>query len=145
MKSKFLVVFIMLFLLAGFSSAASAATVKIGALNDTTGATSDVGKDYALGIAEAIHYVNDAGGVNGKKIKLYQFDYGYRIPEALTKYKLFKRLKVAAVLSDHYQGQDSVCVCFLLGPSNRPCKDTLQSFLCNGLFNQCPGGNHGLV
>ena len=98
MKSKFLVVFIMLFLLAGFSSAASAATVKIGALNDTTGATSDVGKDYALGIAEAIHYVNDAGGVNGKKIKLYQFDYGYRIPEALTKYKLFKRLKVAAVL-----------------------------------------------
>jgi branched-chain amino acid transport system substrate-binding protein len=88
----------MLFLLAGFSSAASAATVKIGALNDTTGATSDVGKDYALGIAEAIHYVNDAGGVNGKKIKLYQFDYGYRIPEALTKYKLFKRLKVAAVL-----------------------------------------------
>ena len=98
MKSKFLVVFITLFLLAGFSSVASAATIKIGALNDTTGATSDVGKDYALGIAEAIHYVNDAGGVNGKKIKLYQFDYGYRIPEALTKYKLFKRLKVAAVL-----------------------------------------------
>jgi branched-chain amino acid transport system substrate-binding protein len=98
MKSKFLVVFITLFLLAGFSSVASAGTIKIGALNDTTGATSDVGKDYALGIAEAIHYVNDAGGVNGKKIKLYQFDYGYRIPEALTKYKLFKRLKVVAVL-----------------------------------------------
>jgi len=82
----------------GFSSMAGAATIKIGALNDTTGATSDVGKDYALGIAEAIHYVNDAGGINGKKIKLYQFDYGYRIPEALTKYKLFKRLKCVAVL-----------------------------------------------
>jgi len=63
-----------------------------------TGATSDVGKDYAMGIAEAIHYVNDNGGVNGKKIKLYQFDYGYRVPEALTKYKLFKRLKCVAVL-----------------------------------------------
>ena len=80
------------------SAAGAAATIRIGALNDMTGATSDVGKDYALGIAEAIHYVNDSGGINGKKIKLYQFDYGYRIPEALTKYKLFKRLKCVAVL-----------------------------------------------
>ena len=85
--------------LIGFSSIAGAAgTIKIGALNDMTGATSDVGKDYALGIAEAIHYINDTGGINGKKIKLYQFDYGYRIPEALTKYSLFKRLKCAAIL-----------------------------------------------
>lgn len=86
-------------LILGFSPLAGAAdNIKIGALNDMTGATSDVGKDYALGIAEAIHYVNDTGGINGKKIKLYQFDYGYRVPEALTKYKLFKRLKCAAVL-----------------------------------------------
>jgi len=85
--------------IAGFSSTAGAAgTIKIGALNDMTGATSDVGKDYALGIAEAIHYINDTGGINGKQIKLYQFDYGYRIPEALTKYNLFKRLKCAAIL-----------------------------------------------
>jgi branched-chain amino acid transport system substrate-binding protein len=82
----------------GFSMPSGAATINIGALNDMTGATSDVGKDYALGIAEAIHYVNDNGGVNGKKIKLYQFDYGYRVPEALTKYNLFKRLKCVAVL-----------------------------------------------
>ena len=85
-------------LAAGFSAAAGAADIRVGALNDMTGATSDVGKDYALGIAEAIHYVNDNGGVNGKKVKLYQFDYGYRVPEALTKYKLFKRLKCVAVL-----------------------------------------------
>ena len=82
----------------GFSMPSGAATINIGALNDMTGATSDVGKDYALGIAEAIHYVNDNGGINGKKIKLYQFDYGYRVPEALTKYNLFKRLKCVAVL-----------------------------------------------
>ncbi|WP_419658756.1 branched-chain amino acid ABC transporter, periplasmic binding protein [Desulfosarcina variabilis str. Montpellier] len=82
----------------GVAPLAGAADIKIGALNDMTGATSDVGKDYALGIAEAIHYINDTGGINGKKIKLYQFDYGYRIPEALTKYNLFKRLKCAAIL-----------------------------------------------
>jgi branched-chain amino acid transport system substrate-binding protein len=77
---------------------ASAADIKLGSLNDMTGATSDVGKDYALAVGEAIHYINDTGGINGKKIKLYQFDYGYRIPEALTKYNLFKRLKAIAVL-----------------------------------------------
>jgi branched-chain amino acid transport system substrate-binding protein len=98
MKSKFLVFLLTLFFIAGFTQSVGAAEIKVGALNDTTGATSDVGKDFALGIAEAVHYVNDSGGVNGKEIKLYQFDYGYRIPEALTKYKLFKRLKVVAVL-----------------------------------------------
>lgn len=78
--------------------AANAQEVVVGALNDMTGATSDVGKDYALGIAEAVNYCNDNGGVNGKPIKLIQFDYGYRVPEALTKYKLFQRMKAVAVL-----------------------------------------------
>lgn len=96
--SKLLIMAFTLALISGFSSTVGAAEVKVGALNDVTGATSDVGKDYALGISDAIHYVNDQGGVNGKKIKLYQFDYGYRIPEALTKYKLFKRLGTVAVL-----------------------------------------------
>ena len=95
---KILVFSFTMALIIGFSSMTGAAMVKVGALNDVTGATSDVGKDYALGISDAIHYVNDTGGINGKKIKLYQFDYGYRIPEALTKYKLYKRLKCVAVL-----------------------------------------------
>jgi branched-chain amino acid transport system substrate-binding protein len=98
MKSKLFVFFSAMLLLAGIFSTASAAEVNLGSLNDMTGATSDVGKDYALGVGEAIHYVNDTGGINGKQIKLYQFDYGYRIPEALTKYNLFKRLKCIAVL-----------------------------------------------
>jgi len=98
MRSKFLASLVMMVLLGGFVFPAIAAEVKVGALNDMTGATSDVGKDYALGIGEAINYINDNGGVNGKNIKLYQFDYGYRVPEALTKYKLFKRLGCVAVL-----------------------------------------------
>ena len=86
MKSKLFAILLAMFVFAGFFSMAGAADIKIGSLNDMTGATSDVGKDYALGIGEAIRYINDTGGINGKKIKLYQFDYGYRIPEALTKY-----------------------------------------------------------
>ena len=87
-------------LVIGFASTApcGAAEIVIGSLNDMTGATSDVGKDYALGIADAIAYVNDQGGINGKKIKLYQFDYGYRIPEALTKYNLFKKFEAKSIL-----------------------------------------------
>jgi branched-chain amino acid transport system substrate-binding protein len=72
--------------------------IRIGSLIDLTGATADAGEDYAMGIAEAIHYANDKGGVNGTKIKLYYFDYGNRIPEAYAKYKLLKRLGCVAVL-----------------------------------------------
>ncbi len=95
---KFVVPVMALMFLIGFSTPALAKTIKIGGLNDTTGATSDVGKDYALGMEEAFKWVNEQGGVNGKKIKYTWFDYGYRIPEAITKYKLLKRLGVVAVM-----------------------------------------------
>ncbi|MBW2001386.1 MAG: ABC transporter substrate-binding protein, partial [Deltaproteobacteria bacterium] len=97
MKKIIILLCSVVFLL-GLSSMALAKTIKIGGIMDTTGATSDVGKDYAIGMAEAFHYINDAGGVNGKKIKYMWFDYGYRIPEALTKYKLLKRMKVLAIM-----------------------------------------------
>jgi len=73
--------------------------VKIGALQDMTGATSDVGVDEARGVAEAVAYFNDIGGINGKPIKLFQYDYGYRVPEAVTTYTRFRDYdKVIAVL-----------------------------------------------
>jgi branched-chain amino acid transport system substrate-binding protein len=72
--------------------------IKLGSLNDFTGPTSDVGKDAGLGIREAVQYVNDTGGINGKKIRLFQYDYGYRVPEAITTYKRFRDFdKVVAV------------------------------------------------
>ena len=73
--------------------------IKLGSLNDLTGPTSDVGKDIALGIREAVQYVNDTGGINGKRIRLYLYDYGYRVPEAITTYKRFKNFdRVVGVL-----------------------------------------------
>jgi len=77
---------------------AAAQEIKIGGIMDTTGGTSDVGKDYAIGMEEAMKFINDQGGVNGKKIKYTWFDYGYRIPEAVTKYNLLKRLGVVAIM-----------------------------------------------
>lgn len=72
------------------SAAFCADEIKVGSINDLTGATSDVGKDAALGIRECVTYMNDSGGINGKKIRLILQDYGYRIPEAHTLYKRFK-------------------------------------------------------
>ncbi len=88
---------ILLFL--GNPDASAQQMVKLGALQDLTGATSDVGKDEALGVKEAVQYYNDQGGINGKKIRLFQYDYGYRVPEAVTTYKRFRDYdKVVMVL-----------------------------------------------
>jgi len=89
---KVLAVLASVALLAGFSTVAAAKEIKIGGIMDTTGGTSDVGKDYAIGMSDAFKYINDNGGVNGKQIKYTWFDYGYRIPEAITKYKMLKRM-----------------------------------------------------
>ncbi len=88
MGKRVLVLGMALLLLSSFAWAAE--EIRIGSINDLTGATSDVGKDAALGIREAVTYVNDQGGINGKKIKLFLYDYGYRVPEAITIYKRFK-------------------------------------------------------
>ena len=95
---KLLVPFLAVVFLMGFSTTAVAKTIKLGGIMDTTGATSDVGKDYAVGMAEAWKWINEQGGVNGNKVKYTWFDYGYRIPEAITKYKLLKRLGSIAIL-----------------------------------------------
>ncbi len=77
----------------------SGGEIAIGVLSDLTGPTSDVGKDYALGVQEAIKWINENGGINGKNIKWSQYDYGYRVPEAVTTYKRFRDTdKVVAVL-----------------------------------------------
>lgn len=73
-------------------------TIYVGGLIDTSGATADIGKDYALGLEEAFNYINDQGGVNGKQIKFIWSDYGYRIPEALMKYALLKMHGAVAVM-----------------------------------------------
>src|SRR5437879_6801017 len=61
--------------------------IKVGGLFDLTGITSDVGKSFAQGVRDGVAWTNDNGGINGKKIKLVDVDYGYKIPEAVAAYK----------------------------------------------------------
>jgi branched-chain amino acid transport system substrate-binding protein len=71
----------------GVVGVASAQEIKIGGIFDLTGITSDVGKPYAQGVRDYVEFTNASGGINGKKVKLIDVDYGYKIPEAVAAYK----------------------------------------------------------
>ena len=83
------------------NSAEAKKEIKLGALFDLTGPTSDVGWHYADGIRDYIRYINEEqGGIGGGvEIKLIWRDYQYKIPQAISTYaKLVKRDKVVAIL-----------------------------------------------
>jgi branched-chain amino acid transport system substrate-binding protein len=71
------------------STAFAAETIKVGGIWDLTGVTADVGKPFAEGVQDAIAYVNEKGGIGGKKIELLNVDYAYKIPQANAAYKKF--------------------------------------------------------
>ena len=68
---------------------ADAQAIKIGNLVDLTGPTSDQGKDIAQGRNDATQYINEKGGVNGRKIELVSVEYGFQPPRAVAAYKKF--------------------------------------------------------
>lgn len=76
---------------------AVAQEVKVGGIFDLTGITSDVGKPYAQGVRDYVALTNAGGGINGKKIKLIDVDYGYKIPEAVSAYKRMKEEQVVLI------------------------------------------------
>ena len=76
---------------------AVAQEVKVGGIFDLTGITSDVGKPYAQGVRDYVALTNSKGGINGKKIKLIDVDYAYKIPEAVSAYKRMKEEQVVLI------------------------------------------------
>jgi len=84
--------FVLVGLLAASVGAAPAEAqnvIKLGNLVDLTGPTSDQGKDIAQGRTDAVQYINERGGVNGKKIELVSVEYGFQPPRAVAAYKKF--------------------------------------------------------
>jgi len=63
---------VLAFLIMGLTaSGATAQVVKVGALQDTTGATSDVGKNEAAGVREAFQYYTIQVGLMAKRSGIF--------------------------------------------------------------------------
>lgn len=78
-------------------AALAADVVKVGGLFDLTGATAEVGKPFLEGARDAVAWVNENGGINGKKLEMITVDYGYKTPEAVAAYKKFVGEKVIMI------------------------------------------------
>ena len=66
------------------------ATVPVGHLADFTGPTAGVGAHYGQGVLDALNYVNQNGGINGKQIEFETVDYSYKADRAVATYKKWK-------------------------------------------------------
>jgi branched-chain amino acid transport system substrate-binding protein len=73
-------------------------TIKIGAIFDLTGPTSDVGTMYAEGIQDHVAWANSRGGVEGRQIQLVFQDYGYKVDIAEQLYSQFVQEGVVAFM-----------------------------------------------
>ncbi len=67
---------------AAVDSTSPDAPIKVGAIFDLTGVTSDVGTTYAEGIRAYVDWRNENGGINGRPIDLLYQDYGYKVDQA---------------------------------------------------------------
>ena len=115
------------------TAAFAAEEIKVGSINDLTGATSDVGKDAALGVKECVTFINDNGGINGKKIKLFLYDYGYRVPEAITIYKRFRDQEKIQLLLQWGTGDTEALVAHgQQGPNGHHFRFTFRPFVQSG-------------
>ena len=68
------------------SDARAADVIKWGVLIDLSGPTSDWGKNQVKGQLDAMRWVNENGGINGKELKLIVIDDGYKVPKGVAGY-----------------------------------------------------------
>ena len=66
--------------------AAATDVIKWGVLIDLSGPTSDWGKNQVKGQLDAMRWVNENGGINGKDLKLIVIDDGYKVPRGVAGY-----------------------------------------------------------
>ena len=69
------------------SPALSAESIPVGVLADNSGATAEVASVYARGVIDAMQYINQHGGANGKTFDYDVVDYAYDGDRAVATYK----------------------------------------------------------
>ncbi|MFA4910434.1 MAG: ABC transporter substrate-binding protein [Desulfobacteria bacterium] len=84
-------------------------TVKIGFIMDQTGPIADTSLPITAGVRNYFQWINDQGGIHGRKIKVLVEDDRYSIPMALAAFKkLVYKDKVLAILALGGTGQTKV-------------------------------------
>lgn len=74
------------------------ATIKVGAIFDLTGPTSDVGTVFAEGIRGHFEWLEQNGGIDGRPVELLYQDYGYKVDRAEQLYSQFVQEGAVAFL-----------------------------------------------
>jgi branched-chain amino acid transport system substrate-binding protein len=74
------------------------APIKIGAIFDLTGVTSDVGTTYSEGLRAYVDWLNAKGGVENRRVDLVFQDYGYKVDVAEQLYSQFVQEGVVAFM-----------------------------------------------
>jgi branched-chain amino acid transport system substrate-binding protein len=74
----------------GINLGARKSSIKWGIMLDLSGPTTDYAKQNAMGMIDAARYINETGGINGKKLELLVHDDKYQESEALAIYKQFR-------------------------------------------------------
>ena len=64
----------------------AADVIKWGVLIDLSGPTSDWGKNQVKGQLDAMRWINENGGINGKELQLIVIDDGYKVPRGVAGY-----------------------------------------------------------
>lgn len=72
--------------------------IPIGGVFDRSGATKEIGNNYADGVEDYIKYFNEQGGIKGIPIKLYAKDCEYKISQAYSWYEELKNKHVLAII-----------------------------------------------
>ena len=72
--------------------------IKVGAIFDLTGPTSDVGTPYSEGLTDFVNWYNGAGGVDGRPIELLSADYAYAVDQAEQLYSQYVNDGVVAFM-----------------------------------------------
>ncbi len=80
----------------GGQEAKEAETIKIGAIFDLTGPTSDVGTPYGEGVKGYVAWKNANGGINGRQLELISADYAYKVDQAELLYTQYVQEGVVA-------------------------------------------------
>ena len=73
-------------------------TIKIGAIFDLTGPTSDIGPMFAEGIQDYVVWANQQGGIEGRPVELVFQDYQYNVGIAEQLYSQFVQEGVVAFM-----------------------------------------------